>query len=90
MKTDYGEAWRKIRRGQRALIIVFATYAPAQLFIAPLLVKLLPLSVNGGSVIFVIWSIGIIFSGIYLVTRRCPRCRKDFFQKSWHHDPFAR
>jgi hypothetical protein len=86
---DYDEAWNEIRDAQAAVIIIFATYMPAQLLVAPLLAHVLPSSVAAGGMVFVIWGVGIAASVMYLTTRRCPRCRKGFFQKGLYHNLFG-
>jgi hypothetical protein len=84
----YAERWRDYRRRFWALVFFFITYAPAQLFLVPLLsYKFSPR--DAGSIIFITWAFGIAVSGIYLISWRCPRCHNHYFSKSLHHDPFA-
>ena len=90
MKGDYEQRWRAHRRGTWAVALLFLTFIPAGIFVAPLINKLLPPAADAEWVIFPVWFVGIIISAFYLMHRRCPRCRKYFYSKSWHHNPYAR
>jgi hypothetical protein len=85
----YLARWENYRLRFWAITLVMITYLPAQMFLAPLLARAFPQR-DVGSIVFLIWALGIVASSIYFFSWRCPRCNKHYFSKSLHHDPFAR
>jgi hypothetical protein len=87
---DYGSRWRDQNLRALLLLLVFVTYVPAQLWLGPLISRLVA-TADGGLVVFVVWGVGLVASGVYLLVWRCPRCRKYYGAKGrWMYcNPFA-
>jgi len=84
----YEAKWRDYRRRLTIFALVFVTFIPAGVFLAPFLSKTIP-SINGEATVVFIWAVSFFASGIYMISWRCPRCRKPFFSRTMSHNPFA-
>jgi hypothetical protein len=89
-RNNYAAQWRAHNWRLLVVILIFITYLPAELWLSPFISKHFP-AADGGLIIFLTWSVGLVSSGAYLLQWRCPRCHKPYFRKwGWLYcNPFA-